>query len=218
MLRRAHLHPVRKRGANEVASGQRARHHAAMGKLIYLLNVSVDGFVETTDRSLDWSVVDEESHQWFADRARGIAVSIYGRRLWEVMSAYWPTSDSDPNATPATREFGAIWRATPKVVFSSTLSGPLGSNARLASSDPATELARIRAETDGDIELGGPTTAAEFIRRDLVDEYGLVVHPVVLGSGTPFFPPDAGRLPLRLVATHRFASGVVYLGYERDRS
>jgi dihydrofolate reductase len=138
--------------------------------------------------------------------------------LWEVMNAYWPGSDSDPAATPAMREFGVIWRATPKVVFSSTLSGPLSWNARLASSDPAAELARIRTETDGDLELGGPTIAAEFIRRDLVDEYGLVVHPVVLGAGRPFFPPDAGRLSLRLIDTKRFTSGVVYLGYERDRS
>ena len=178
----------------------------------------MDGFVETTDHSLEWGLVDDELHEWFNEHARGVAVSLYGRRLWEVMSAYWPTSDSDPAATPVMREFGAIWRATPKLVFSSTLSGPLSSNARLASSDPVTELARIRAETDGDLELGGPTIAAEFIRRDLVDQYGLVVHPVVLGSGTPFFPPDVGRLPLRLIDTHRFTSGVVYLGYERDRS
>ena len=189
-----------------------------MGKLIYLMNVSLDGFIETTDRSLDWTAVDDELHGWFNDHARGIAVSFYGRKLWEVMSAHWPTSDSDPNSGPVEREFGEIWRATPKVVFSRTLSEPLGSNARLATSDPAAELARVRAETDGDVEVAGPTIAAEFIRRDLVDEYGLVVHPVPLGSGRPFFPPDVSRRPLRLVATQRFASGVVYLGYERGHS
>lgn len=187
-----------------------------MGRLIYLLNVSLDGFVETVDRSLDWTVVDDELHGWFNEHARGIAASLYGRRLWEVMSAYWPTADTDPSATATMREFGEIWRATPKVVFAS---GPvtLVGNARLAAGDVVEELARVRAEVDGDIEVAGPTLAAEYVRRDLVDVYRLVVHPVILGSGTPFFPSLAAPLQLRLTETRAFASGAVYLGYERLR-
>ena len=92
-----------------------------MGKLIYALNVSLDGYIETPDHGLDWTVVDDELHSWFNDRARELDASLYGRRLYEVMSAYWPGSDSDPNATPVMREFGVIWRATPRFVFSSSL-------------------------------------------------------------------------------------------------
>ena len=105
-----------------------------MGKLIYTLNVSVDGFIETPDRSLDWGVVDEELHAWFTERARGLAASLYGRRLYETMSAYWPTAESDPAATHTMREFGRLWVAMPKLVFSSTLTS-VDWNSRLARGD-----------------------------------------------------------------------------------
>src|SRR5262245_6690124 len=172
------------------------------------MNVSLDGFIETTDHSLDWAGVDDELHSWFADRMREVSASLYGRRLYEVMTAYWPTSDSDPAATESMREFGRHWRATPRIVFSTTLSS-VDHNSRLARGDIGDELARVRAEVDGDIEVAGPTLAAAFIRRGLVDAYGLVVHPVILGAGTPFIPELERPIPLRQTATHRFESGVV---------
>jgi dihydrofolate reductase len=185
-----------------------------MGKLVYLMNVSLDGYVETPDHSLDWSIVDEELHFWFNDVSRETAAFLYGRRLYEVMSAYWPTSASDPSATPAMLEFGRIWNATPKIVFSSTLER-VEWNSRLASGDIGDDLARLRGEFDGELSVAGPTLAAQFIRRGLVDEYRLVVHPVVLGAGTPFFPPLDEPIRLRFKESRRFASGAMYLGYER---
>jgi dihydrofolate reductase len=183
-----------------------------MGKLIYSMNVSLDGFVETPDHSLDWATVDEELHTWFNDRAREVAASLYGRRMYELMTGYWPNAPSDPSATPAMLDFARIWRATPKVVFSSTLA-TVDWNSRLVRGDVGDELAHLRTEFDGDLDVGGPTLAAAFIRRGLVDEYQLLVHPVVLGAGTPFFP--ALESPIRLRATERrtFASGVTLLAY-----
>jgi dihydrofolate reductase len=183
-----------------------------MGKLIYTMNVSLDGYIETPDHSLDWSLVDDELHGWFNDRFRGLDASLYGRRLYEVMAAYWPTGESDPDSTETTREFARIWNATPKVVFSSTLDS-VNWNSRLVRGDVSDELARLRAEFDGDFEVGGATLAASFIRRGLVDEFGLVVHPVVLGGGTPFFPPLDTPIRLRLIDNWKFGSGVEYLGY-----
>jgi dihydrofolate reductase len=185
-----------------------------VGKLIYSMNVSLDGFVETPDHGLDWANVDEELHAWFNDRARTIAASLYGRRMYEVMAAYWPHAETDPDGNDTTRDFAAIWNATPKFVFSSTLQD-VQWNSRLVRGDVGDELARIRDEFDGDLDVGGATLAAEFIRRDLVDEFELVVHPVVLGAGTPFFPALDEPLRLRLVDTRRFASGAFYLGYAR---
>jgi dihydrofolate reductase len=185
-----------------------------MGKLIYLMNVSLDGFVETADRSLDWTVVDRELHTWFNDEERRTQASLYGRRLYETMAAYWPTAESDPGATDYTLDFARVWNAKPKIVFSRTLESVVG-NSRLVRGDPGEELARLRAEFDGDLEVGGPTLASAFIERGLVDEYKLVIHPAVLGAGTPYFPAGV-RLPgLRLVETRRFESGAVYLGYAR---
>jgi dihydrofolate reductase len=183
-----------------------------MGKLIYSLNVSLDGYVETPDHSLEWAIVDEELHSWFNDQARGLDASLYGRRMYELMAAYWPTAGSDPSATDPERDFSRIWLDMPKIVFSSTLES-VDWNGRLVRGDVGEELERVRREFDGDLDVGGATLAASFIRRGLIDEYRLVVHPVVVGAGTPFFPTLETPLRLRLTDSRRFASGVQYLGY-----
>jgi dihydrofolate reductase len=185
-----------------------------MGKLIYSLNVSLDGYVETPDHRLDWANVDDELHRWFNDRARELDASLYGRRMYELMAGYWPTADSDPSATAPIREFAQIWLATPRIVFSSTLEH-VDWNSRLVRGDIEEELAPLRQEFAGDMDVGGATLAASFIRRGLIDEYELLVHPVVLGSGTPFFPSLDSPIPLRLTETRVFGSGVTYIGYTR---
>ena len=183
-----------------------------MGRVVYMMNVSLDGFVATPDGDLDWGTVDEELHGWFNDRTREAGALVYGRRLYEVMVAYWPTADADPAATPVMREFGRIWNATPKVVFSTSLDDvPAGW--RLIRGDVPGEVARLRDETDGDLHVGGPTLAAELVRRGMVDEYRLVVHPVVLGRGLPFFPVLDAPIRLRLIGTRRFATGAALLAY-----
>ena len=183
-----------------------------MGKLIYSMNVSLDGFVETPDHSLDWSIVDDELHTWFNDHSRALAGELYGRRLWDVMSAYWPTGEDDPASTETEREFARIWNATPKIVFSTTLDR-IEHNARLVRGDVGTVLDEVRSELDGDLGVGGPNLAGQFVRRGLVDEYHLMVHPVVLGAGTPFWPELDAPLRLRLVESHAFTSGVELRSY-----
>ena len=185
-----------------------------MGKLIYLMNVSLDGFIETPDHSLDWTTVDEEIHTWFNDQSRQTAAFLYGRRLYEVMAAYWPHAESDPTATDYMLEFGRTWLRTPKIVFSSTLT-EVDWNSRLVRTDPIDELPRLRAEFDGDLSVAGPRLASAFIRADLVDEYRQVVHPVILGAGTPFLPATERPLRLDLTEVRRFRSGACYLGYRR---
>jgi dihydrofolate reductase len=114
------------------------------------------------------------------------------------------------------REFARLWAATPKIVFSSTLDR-VDWNSRLVRGNVSEELARLRTEFAGDIEVGGPTLAASFIRRGLVDEFQLLVHPVVLGAGTPFFPELDEPIRLRQTESKTFGSGVMYLGYVTDR-
>lgn len=183
-----------------------------MGKIVYLMNVSLDGFIETPDHGLDWTVVDEELHYFFNDQTRTAAVMVYGRRLYETMAAYWPTGESNPDSTPAMIEFAQLWNATPIVVFSRTLDSVVA-NGRLERGDLVGVVERLRAEVDGDISVGGPTLAAELVRRGLVDEYRLVVHPVILGAGKPFFPALDTPLQLRLLETRTFESGATYLAY-----
>jgi dihydrofolate reductase len=184
-----------------------------MGRLVYLMNVSLDGYVETPDHSLDWSLVDEETHCWFTDRSRETDAFLYGRRLYELMNAYWPTAESDPSLPDYMHDFARVWNATPKIVFSTSLDRVEG-NSRLVSGDVGDVLARLREEFPGELSVAGPTLAAEFIRRGLVDEYRMVVHPAILGAGLPFFPALETPVKLRLKEMRQFASGAVYLGYE----
>ena len=183
-----------------------------MGKLIYLLNTSLDGFIETTDRSLDWTLIDEELHSWFNDQMRTLDATLYGRRIYELMAAHWPTAEQDPATTAVEREFARIWNPLPKIVFSRTLER-VDHNSRLVSGDVGTVLDGVRREFSGDLGVAGADLAGQFVRRGLVDEYRLVVHPVVLGAGTPFWPELERPLRLRLVDTRTFGSGAEFRAY-----
>jgi dihydrofolate reductase len=176
------------------------------------MSVSLDGFVESPGRSLDWVQVDEELHTFFNDQSREISASLYGRRMYELMFGYWPTTEADPAATPAEVEFAGIWKRIPRIVFSTTL-GQVDPGSRLVRSGAAEEVARLKAQS-GDMDVGGPTLASTLMRAGLVDEYRLFMHPMILGAGTPFFAPLDARIPLRLLETRTFGSGVVYLRYE----
>ena len=185
-----------------------------MAKLVYLMNVSLDGYVADASGSLAWTRMDEELHSWFNEQQRRTAVELYGRRLWETMTPYWPEAASDPNTMPVELEYAEAWLATPTVVFSRTLES-VGWNGRLVREDPIGELKRISAELppDAEVSVGGPTLATPFVQRDLVDEYRLLVHPAVVGNGLPFWPPLERPLRLELVEQRRFRSGVVLIGY-----
>jgi dihydrofolate reductase len=183
-----------------------------MGRLIYSLNVSLDGYVESRQGDLDWSVVDDELHSWFNDRFRTIDASLYGRGLYETMAAYWPTAEQDPEATETEREFARIWNSTPRIVFSTTLR-EVGPGSRLVQGDVGEIPAAVREEFRGDLEVAGATLASEFVRRGLVDEYQVLIHPVILGGGKRYLPELESPIPLRLTDTRTFGSGVVYLGY-----
>ncbi len=183
-----------------------------MGKLIYSMSVSLDGFVETPSRSLDWVLVDDELHAFFNDEAREMSAFIYGRRMYDLMTGYWPTAESDPAATPAMVEFARIWRDKPKIVLSTAL-GQVDWNSRLVRGDATREVARLKAQPGYDMSVGGPTTASALLRAGLIDEVRVFVQPVILGAGTPFFPALEDRIELRLLETRTFGSGVVYLRY-----
>jgi dihydrofolate reductase len=187
-----------------------------MGRLIYLLNVSLDGFVATADGGLEWTVVDDELHAWFNEEQRSVDASLYGRGMYELMSAHWPTAEADPASTETERAYARLWNATPKLVFSRTLES-VAWNSRLVAGDVGERLAEIRREHTGDLEVSGPTLAAQFIERDLVDEYRMVVHPVILGSGKPYLPALSQPIRLRFLESRTFGSGAVALRYEAVR-
>jgi dihydrofolate reductase len=164
-----------------------------MGHVIFGMNASVDGYVAGPNGGPeDMPAPGDELHQYFNDLQRSSALCLYGRELYTVMQ-YWDEDDDDWN--PVEQDFAAAWRDTPKVVVSTTLT-EVGANATLVSDDVDAELRRIVAETDGEIDVGGPTLAATLTRLGLIDEYRIYQRPVVLGGGKPFFAAETPTLSL----------------------
>ncbi|OEV04120.1 dihydrofolate reductase family protein [Streptomyces oceani] len=187
-----------------------------MRSVTYSMGVSLDGYIVGPDGAFDWTPPDEEIFRFTTDEVREAGVHLLGRRLYETM-LYWETVDQNPSLDFPTRDFAAVWRALPKVVFSTTLSTVQG-NARLASGGLAEEIERLRAEPgDGNIAIGGATLAAEAAALGLVDEYRARIFPVLVGGGIPFFPQHQRRVDLELVETRDFSSRVVYLRYRVAR-
>jgi dihydrofolate reductase len=187
-----------------------------MGTLIYGFNVSVDGFVNDAQGSIDWSEPSDELHQYWNDFERETALTFYGRRLYDLMSAYWPTADEDPDTPPVIVDYARVWRAMPKVVFSRTLES-VDWNSRLERGDPVEVVTKLKAETDGRLEVAGATLAAPIVRAGLVDEFRIVIAPILVGGGTPFFPTLPSWMSLRMVENRTFPCGTVLLRYEAKR-
>ena len=181
-----------------------------MRKVIYGMSVSLDGYIEAADGDLSWSDPDAELHRHFNERERTIDTYLYGRRLYENMTAYWPTADENPAAPEYEKEYARIWRSKKKIVFSKTLTRVEG-NSELAQGDVAEEVRRLKALPGLDMSLGGANLAATFIRLGLIDEYQLYLRPVLLGGGKPMFPQLRDRVDLKLSEVHQFGSGVVLI-------
>lgn len=189
-----------------------------MRKIILAMSVSLDGFMEGPRREIDWHLVDDELHRYFNDRLRGMGGFLSGRVTHELMADYWPTADEDPAAPEPVREFARIWREMPKIVYSRTLAaGPAQWNTTVVREVVPAEVEALKAEPGGDLALGGADLAAAFAAHDLVDEYLVYVHPVLLGAGKRLFPQAADRTSLRLLESRVFGNGVVLLRYARDR-
>ena len=188
-----------------------------MRKLIYGMNQSLDGYIAATGDDIGWSgPPSEELFQWWLDLEQTCELALYGRKLWETMSSYWPTGDQRPYATPAEQEFARTWRDTPKVVFSSTID-KVDWNARLFNGDAVAEITRLKAEDGGPMHIGGATLAAAAMRAGLIDEYVVATHPVLVGGGTPFFTALDGWVNLDMLDTRTFPGGVVMTRYETRR-
>jgi len=173
-----------------------------MAKLIYALNQSLDGYVDHMAFAPEPAVF-----RHFIEDVRSVAGCLYGRRMYEVMR-YW--DEEHPEWDDERRAYAAAWRGQPKWVVSRTMTA-VGPNATLIADDLAGAIGRLKAEREGIIEVAGPELAGSLTDLGLIDEYRLYLHPVVLGSGKPYF--TGPRPPLRLMATDRIGENVIRLTY-----
>jgi dihydrofolate reductase len=173
-----------------------------MAKLVYGLNLSLDGYVDHQGMRPDPALF-----RHFIELVRDLTGSVYGRGMYEVMR-YWDEDHPDWDAEE--RDYAAVWRSQPKWVVSRSLKS-VGPNATLVADDIETVIRGLKARLGGEIEVAGPDLARSLTDLGLVDEYRLYFHPVVLGRGKPFFagPPP----PLRLVANERIGKDTIRLTY-----
>ena len=176
--------------------------------LIFSMGVSADGFIADRDGAFDWGAPSDDLFRFHTERVGSLGGYLIGRRLYEAMLP-WET-DPAMRDTELKAAFADIWSALPKVVFSRTLERVEG-NARLAERSLAAEVAGLT----GDAEIGGAGLAGQAIELGLVDELRIFRYPVIVGGGTPFFPPVAEGFPLQLTETRVFDSRVVYERYRR---
>ncbi len=191
-----------------------------MRKIIFLTMISLDGCMEKPGASPDWVSADEDLFRFLNNLERRVGGYLWGRGMYENNLALWAATD--PRSMPAYQvEYLQIWKQIPKIVFSSTLERVEG-NARLERGDPVAVVARLKeqpaapGEPVGDLEVGGAQLVPALMQAGLVDEYRLFVQPILLGAaGRPIFPALKEAIRLKLVETHTFHSGVVYLRYQR---
>lgn len=178
-----------------------------MAKLVFGMNMSLDGYVDH-----DKFAPGPELFQHFIDQTRGLAGSIYGRGLYDLMR-YWDGDEFEQHASADTeplREFAEAWRRQPKWVVSESLQS-VGPNATLLDSNFADDIRRLKTELDGRIDVGGPKLAASLTKLGLIDEYQIYLRPVVLGRGSPYFAET--QPSLRLVSSERVGEDAICLTY-----
>jgi dihydrofolate reductase len=185
-----------------------------MRRIVMMIGISLDGFFEGPNREIDWHLVDDELHTHMNEVIGSMSAILHGRMTYELMAGFWPTADSDPSSTKPMVEFARIWLDMPKVVYSRTLERADWNTTIVREVDPEAVM-ELKARPGGDMALGGPDLAAAFIRRDLVDEFRIYVHPVLIGRGNRPFGASETKVDLRLLETRTFGNGVVLLHYER---
>jgi dihydrofolate reductase len=183
-----------------------------MAKLIYPINVSLDGYMEDERGNIEWSISDDEEFAFWTDFQRPIGTYLYGRRMYESM-VYWETASAKKGDQPEEmREFAQIWRAAEKIVYSRTLQAVSSARTRIEREFDPDAIRRLKESSEADITIGGPELAGQAMSAGLIDECHLLVNPIVLGGGKRALP-DNLRMRLELLGERRFRSGVVHLHY-----
>ncbi|MEV0146057.1 MULTISPECIES: dihydrofolate reductase family protein [unclassified Nonomuraea] len=183
-----------------------------MRKILYFVHTSLDGHIDGPNGEFDWPAVGPELFGFSDELTARVDTFLYGRGVWEVMSGYWPDAEQHSDDEHDVK-FAPLWRAMPKVVFSTTLD-KADWNTRIVSANLAEEVTALKRQPGKDLLLlGGSGLAGELARLGLIDEYHVVVHPVVLGGGRRLLPTHGDRAGLRLTGTRTLDGRTVLLQY-----
>jgi dihydrofolate reductase len=183
-----------------------------MRKLVVFNHVSLDGYFTDANGDMRWAKADDAESRAFAEsNASNGGELLFGRRTYELMAGFWPTPMAHAHHPVVSERMNSL----PKVVFSRTLDKATWNNTRLVKGDPAAEVRKMKQESgDGMAILGSGSIVAQLAQEGLIDEYQIMVGPIVLGKGRSLFDGVQRRLNLRLTNTRTFGNGNVLLCYE----
>ncbi|MFN2440090.1 MAG: dihydrofolate reductase family protein [Chitinophagaceae bacterium] len=175
-----------------------------MRKLIAGINMTLDGFCDHTAM-----IADEELHQHYTELLRNSGAIIYGRITYQLMESYWPALVENPTGDKSMDDFAVAMDNIPKIVFSKTLNKLEWKNATLAKRDIKEEVCELKEQPGKDILVGSRSLIVALMNLNLIDEYQLCVHPVVIGNGLPLFKYINDRVVFKLLKIKAFGSGAV---------
>jgi dihydrofolate reductase len=186
-----------------------------MRKVILSIQVTLDGFIEGPKGELDWMVMDEELWEYVNDLLSTVDTTLFGRVAYQGFANYWPAAATNPLSPKNEIDFAHWIEKTPKIVFSKTLEKLEWKNSRLVKGNIVEEVAKMKQQPGKDLLMfGGAGIASTFMKLDLIDEYRIKVHPIILGKGIPLFKGIKDRMNLKLLKSKTFDSGVVGLYYK----
>lgn len=181
-----------------------------MRNLIFAINITADGCCDHTK-----GLADEETHEYFTDLLRNIGLQVFGRKTYQLMVPYWPDVAKNPSPIKSHNDFAAAFVATPKIVFSRTLASAADDNTTIVRTDLHDTIVSLKQQPSKDILVGGVDLPSQLVQLGLVDEYRIVVSPIIAGAGRRLL--DGITLPeqlhLKLAEVKNFKSGCVALRY-----
>jgi dihydrofolate reductase len=188
-----------------------------MRKVIVAMQVTIDGFIEGPNGELDWAMKeDEETWKDVFDLQRSSDTLLLGRVMYPAFEKYWLAAPTNPSSTKNEIEYARLAEKMQKIVFSRTLDKVAWKNTRIVKDHIAEEILRMKQETGKDmVILGGAGLVSTFMNLGLIDEYHLIINPIILGEGKPLFKDLKERHQLKLITTKTFRSGKVVLHYSR---
>ena len=181
-----------------------------MRKLIYTINITIDGYADHTS-----GIADDELHDFFTDFLSKVDTVLFGRKTYELMVDFWPYAKDDPGSTESVLRFAEKYNGINKIVFSKSLSRVNWSNTNLIKSNTVKEVIKLKQQAGGDISIGGISLATSLMKEKLIDEFWFLVHPVIAGNGRKLFEGINERFDLKFVESSKLNSGVVALHYKR---
>jgi dihydrofolate reductase len=183
-----------------------------MRKLIAAINMTVDGFCDHTA-----GIPDDELHQHYNELLISAGALLYGRITYQLMESFWPSVVKNPSGNKAIDEFAVLIDNVPKIVFSHSLKNVEWKNSELKREINKEEIIELKQKDGNNIFVGSPSLIVAFTQLNLIDEYQLCVHPIILGKGLPLFKRISDRIDLKLLKTKVFSSGSIILYYESNK-